>query len=124
MRGTYPPSTSDAEMMASDYLAFSPCVTRSYNVRCNPRPLHILTAVQPPHLSSTEISVYEYDGKGHRFNRDLFAKSNCWGCRPFLMRGAFDPDVLINTNNSDVDPPWPAWGDVVSIASDEDSESR
>ena len=74
--------------------------------------------------STERISVFEYDVSQHRFNRDVFAKSDCWGRRPFLMRGAFDPDELMKTSSDEVDPLWPSWNVVVDIASDDDSESR
>ena len=72
---------------------------------------------------------------GHQnFNVKEFASSNCWGRRPFLMRGAFNPsDLLLMDDNDDniedVDGSmyagrWPTWEEVVDIASDEDSESR
>ena len=61
----------------------------------------------------------------------IFASSNCWGRRPFLLRHAFNPTDLmllgddVDDDDDDVDaPPWPSWEDVVEIAADEDSESR
>jgi hypothetical protein len=71
---------------------------------------------------SERIDVYEHNVEGDRFNRGIFAKSNCWGRRPFLMRGAFDVDALMQNDNDDA--PWPSWEDVVDIASDEESETR
>ena len=68
--------------------------------------------------------VCEYDGTCHRFSGEVFAKSNCWGRRPFLMRGAFDPDLLLNKSIGEDDNSWPTWDDVVDIASDDESESR
>ena len=67
---------------------------------------------------------------GGRFNAKIFASSNCWGKRPFLMRGAFDPTQLMmsddNTKDDDDndDAAWPSWEDVVEIATDDESESR
>ena len=63
---------------------------------------------------------------GHQnFNVKEFASSNCWGRRPFLMRGAFNPsDLLLMDDNDDNAGQWPTWEEVVDIASDEDSESR
>lgn len=69
--------------------------------------------------------MYEHDNQDETFNRDVFAKSNCWGRRPFLMRRAFDADALMNENDDDdEESAWPSWEDVVDIASDEESESR
>ncbi|KAL3791103.1 hypothetical protein HJC23_012088 [Cyclotella cryptica] len=73
---------------------------------------------------TSKPSVYEYNGQCHRFNGEVFAKSNCWGRRPFLMRGAFDPGLLLDKNICGDDNSWPTWDDVVDIASDDDSESR
>ena len=81
-----------------------------------------LSGASSEETSST--SVYEYDCHGQRFDRETFAKSNCWGRRPFLMRGAFDPEVLLESQDQKDDTLWPSWEDVVDIASDDDSESR
>ena len=71
--------------------------------------------------------------------KDIFASSNCWGRRPFLLRGAFDPnallgifgdeedDVEVGAEEDDqflLDTPWPSWKDVVDIASDDEAEAR
>lgn len=71
----------------------------------------------------------EPDVNGHRFNAHRFASSNCWGRRPFLMRGAFDPNLLLDNCDDDIDgeeeaKPWPSWEEVVEIAADDDAESR
>lgn len=67
----------------------------------------------------------------HRFNANAFASSNCWGRRPFLMRNAFDPHLLLDDVGQNHDErgeeatfAWPSWEEVVEIAADEDSESR
>lgn len=65
---------------------------------------------------------------GGQFNTKIFASSNCWGKRPFLMRGAFDPTQLMmsddTTEDDNDDAAWPSWKDVVEIATDDESESR
>ena len=83
-----------------------------------------------------EWKMNESKDIGHQnFNAKVFASSNCWGRRPFLMRGAFNPaDLLLMDDNvdntEDVEDEsmyagqWPTWEEVVDIASDEDSESR
>jgi hypothetical protein len=69
--------------------------------------------------------VYEHDNEDETFNREVFAQSNCWGRRPFLMRRAFDADALMDDDDNDnQEAAWPSWEDVVDIASDEESESR
>ena len=68
----------------------------------------------------------------HRFNAKVFASSNCWGRRPFLLRRAFDPNLLLDRCSGENDDDgseetifaWPSWEEVVEIASDDDSESR
>ena len=76
----------------------------------------------------------------HRFSAEVFASSNCWGRRPFLMRGAFDPTLLLDggshreNNNDEADGEeeeeeedvfaWPSWEEVVDIAADDEAESR
>lgn len=68
----------------------------------------------------------------HRFNAKVFASSNCWGRRPFLLRRAFDPNLLLDRCSGENDDDgseetifaWPSWDEVVEIASDDDSESR
>ena len=120
----------------SDCFAFAP-FTRSthyrHDLECNIRKFES-KAHTPTKLFVAEdasladgkkkILVYEHDVKQHAFNGDIFAKSNCWGRRPFLMRGAFDPDELMRNSSEEDDPLWPSWSDVVDIASDDDSESR
>jgi hypothetical protein len=75
-----------------------------------------------------------------RFSARTFASSDCWGRRPLLVRGAFDPDLLsgrvVNEDDDDGEedaggglaapacPAWPSWEEVVEIAADLDSESR
>ena len=77
---------------------------------------------------------------GHAFNAEIFASSDCWGRRPFLMRGAFDPSLLLSNikdnewkegkyddeKNESLfgDSSWPSWKEVVEIAADDESESR
>ena len=72
---------------------------------------------------------------GHQnFNVKEFASSNCWGRRPFLMRGAFNPSdlLLMDDNDDNIEDldgsmyagQWPTLQEVLDIASDEDSESR
>lgn len=81
------------------------------------------------------------NGEGALFNGRVFAMSECWGRRPFLLRGAFDPDKLISESSGDRcnsfeeedyddgqffegDGCWPSWDDVVDISSDEEAEAR
>lgn len=96
-----------------------------------------------PHV--VEWDINNDDGtdatNNSRFSRQVFASSNCWGHRPFLMRGAFNPNnLLLDHNNANKEEndviggdgdeegsicaSWPSWEDVVEIAADEDSESR
>ncbi|KAL7555028.1 hypothetical protein ACHAWF_018609 [Thalassiosira exigua] len=62
------------------------------------------------------------------FDASSFAASGCWGRRPLLVRGAFDPSSLLDDSDGGGEgeeaPPWPSWEDVVDVATDEDSESR
>jgi hypothetical protein len=58
------------------------------------------------------------------FNSSLFASLNCWGCRPLLVRGAYDAEYLLGHHRSSSFASWPTWEEVVDIASDVDSESR
>lgn len=74
--------------------------------------------------NSKTITVYEYNEEDQRFNKEIFANSNCWGRRPFLMRGAFDPESLMAGRDEYGDAAWPSWDDIVDIASDDESESR
>ena len=70
----------------------------------------------------------------HGFSAHIFASSNCWGSRPFLVRKAFDPELLLSREDGDnheddedreeIIHAWPSWKDVVEIAADDDSESR
>lgn len=67
----------------------------------------------------------------HRFGAQVFASSKCWGRRPFIMRNAFDPNLLLGAVDENRDRggeetifEWPSWGDVVEIAADDESESR
>jgi len=83
-----------------------------------------------------EFAVVEWDNQSdisneRGFQAQKFASSNCWGCRPFLFRGAFDPALLldrcqedINRDDATIIYAWPSWEDVVEIAADVDSESR
>mmetsp|Transcript_11217 Transcript_11217/g.27576 ORF Transcript_11217/g.27576 Transcript_11217/m.27576 type:complete len:547 (-) Transcript_11217:54-1694(-) len=77
-----------------------------------------------------ESSDIESDAENNRFSAQTFASSKCWGRRPFLMRGAFDPDMLLDNANSEENDrgqsifAWPSWEEVVDIAADDDSESR
>ena len=75
-----------------------------------------------------------------RFSARTFASSDCWGRRPLLVRGAFDPDLLsgrravvdgedaggggVSAGPATPAAAWPSWEEVVEIASDVDSESR
>jgi hypothetical protein len=75
-----------------------------------------------------------------RFSARTFASSDCWGRRPFLVRGAFDPNLLsgrravvdgedaggggVSAGPATPAAAWPSWEEVVEIASDVDSESR
>jgi hypothetical protein len=91
---------------------------------CTSKPANRVSTL-PLYSSTDRITVYEHDNQGETFNRDVFAKSNCWGRRPFLMRRAFDADALMDENDDDdKESAWPSWEDVVDIASDEESESR
>ena len=80
----------------------------------------------------SDITSDSSRGGGGQFNAKIFASSNCWGKRPFLMRGAFDPNQLMmsddttkdDDDNDGTDAAWPSWGDVVEIATDDESESR
>jgi hypothetical protein len=62
------------------------------------------------------------------FNASLFASLNCWGCRPLLVRGAYDAEYLLgqrrDESSSSSFASWPTWEEVVDIASDVDSDSR
>ena len=87
-----------------------------------------------------ECALYEWTKRSdtfnnHGFTAQAFASSNCWGCRPLLFKGAFDPTLLLcrgDEDDADVDIrddssityAWPSWEDVVEIAADVDSESR
>lgn len=85
---------------------------------------------------TVECTVFEWESQSdtlnnHGFTAQLFASSNCWGCRPFLFRGAFDPTLLLcrgqeeTANVEEYDTfAWPSWENVVEIATDIDSESR
>ena len=59
----------------------------------------------------------ERQRRGGGFSARAFASSDCWGRRPLLIRGAFDPYPLLGRA-------WPSWEEVVEIAGDVDSESR
>jgi hypothetical protein len=108
-------------VVVCDVVAKAAAVTAK-QMYCSQSPLY---SVKPTSSDNAErISVFEYEHKYHRFNRDIFAKSNCWGRRPFLMRGAFDPNLLMGTTSANEDSAWPSWDDVVNIAADDDSESR
>ncbi len=94
----------------------------------------------PPPVDGGTVVVVDYDDRDMGvFNARLFASSDCWGRRPLLVRGGFDPYPLLGHNSrlggedSDLDgesstsssfAPWPSWEEVVDIASDVDSESR
>ncbi len=80
-----------------------------------------------------ECAVFEWSKQSDTlnnqgFNAQSFASSNCWGCRPFIFRGAFDPTLLLCPGRDEVDTDeshaWPSWEDVVEIAADDDSEAR
>ena len=77
-----------------------------------------------------EWNIKDIDSAATSSNAQIFASSNCWGCRPFLLRNAFNPTSLMDDVDDDDDdddddaPPWPSWEDVVDIAADEESESR
>ena len=60
------------------------------------------------------------DDGGPRFGAEAFASARCWGRRPFLMRNAFDPALLLGDDCC----AWPSWEDVVDVATDEDAEAR
>mmetsp|Transcript_2821 Transcript_2821/g.6110 ORF Transcript_2821/g.6110 Transcript_2821/m.6110 type:complete len:658 (-) Transcript_2821:3116-5089(-) len=98
---------------------------------------------QQNEYDETENNLNDFDdsGKGALFNGRIFAMSECWGRRPFLLRGAFDPDKLISERSGDRcdsfkeedyddgqffqgDGYWPSWEDVVDISSDEEAEAR
>ena len=79
----------------------------------------------------SDVTSDNSGGGGGQFNAKIFASSNCWGKRPFLMRGAFDPTQLMSNDttkddddNDGTDAAWLSWGDVVEIATDDESESR
>lgn len=84
-------------------------------------PWHLSTRVHSSSGDAGRISVYQHDNRDDRFSGEIFSESKCWGRRPFVMRGAFDADILMGDHD---DAAWPAWEDVVDIASDEESESR
>ncbi len=93
------------------------------------------TSTNEDNETGNSKNYFHNNGKRALFNGKIFALSNCWGRRPFLLRRAFDPDTLIGENSSkeegfddgDVlerDGYWPSWEEVVDISSDEEAEAR
>ena len=99
---------------------------------------HIICSIASTSENDKQCTEETYVIKsGGQFNTKIFASSNCWGKKPFLMRGAFDPTQLMmmaddtakeeeeEEDDDDIeDATWPSWEDVVEIATDEESESR
>jgi len=105
--------------------------SRSY-YHCNHQQHHIICSIASTSENDKQCTEETYvDESGGQFNAQIFASSNCWGERPFLMRGAFDPTQLMMSEDTaeeedddNDDTAWPSWEDVVEIASDDESESR
>ena len=111
--------------------------SRSY-YHCNHQQHHIFCSIASTSENDKQCTEETYVIKsGGQFNTKIFASSDCWGKRPFLMRGAFDPTQLMSDDNTkedddkyevndddNDDAAWPSWKDVVEIATDDESESR
>ena len=124
-----------ASQTYSQALAFSGTGAQILGHRKRRRGTELLSS-SPSNYSERDIgecAVFEWskqsgalDNQG--FNAQSFASSNCWGRRPFLFRGAFDPTLLLcpggDEGDWDASHAWPSWEDVVEIAADDDAEAR